>query len=172
MADLEFPLIPTEEGLSAEQDLQAAAEAALAPAPAEAEAAPAPYGRSWAFDFVNRRMVRRGDAPAEVEGVDALVQWCLMAVYSVRYAHAVFTDNFGMEQPYQLLGLADPTPYVLDMERKLKSALTVHDRIVNVQNYRASYDPTQGVLFIEHFEVVTDEEDVIPISGLELLPLD
>lgn len=172
MADLAFPLVPTEEGLSAEQDLEAAAASALAPPEAEAEAIPAPYGRSWSFDFVERHMVRRGGSPAEVEGVGALIQWCLMAVYSVRYAHAVFSDNFGIEQPYDLIGLADPTPYVLDFERRLRAALTVHDRIVDVQNYKARYDPAQGVLTIEHFEVVTDEEQVIPLGGLALIPVD
>jgi hypothetical protein len=173
MADLPFPLIPSEEGLTADQDVEAAAAAALAPAEEAAEEAPIPYGRSWAFDFVNRRMVRRGDAPARVQDTDALIQWCLMAIYSVRYAHAVFSDNFGIEQPYDLLGLADPTPFVLDFENRLRAALTVHDRIVDIQNYEAEYDPAQGVLTIKHFDVVTDEEGVvIPVGGVALTPVD
>lgn len=173
VSELNFPLIPNEEGLSAEEDLAAAVASALTPggAQAVAEPPPRPFGTTWAFDFQNRQMIRRGGRPALVLGLDALRQRCLMAVYSARFAHKVFSDGFGIDRPYQMIGLAVPTPVVLDYERRLRQALEALEGVAEVTEYEGDYDPGQGV-FTCTFTVVSDAGQQIPFDGLRLIPID
>ncbi len=89
LGDLE--LIPADDtALTPEEELEAAAQSALAPEYPEAPVEePEPLGRSSVFDHSRGRFVRRGAAPAQVTGRAALEQWCLNAVYSARFGHAV-----------------------------------------------------------------------------------
>jgi hypothetical protein len=171
--DLGFEMLPPDdEGVSAEADLEAAAASALEDAGAETAAEdeePArPFGRTWVFDFGKGRFVRQGGAPAETRGAGALQMWCLMAVHSARYAHRVFSDDFGMEHPEDPMGRLLTDERVAEYAERLQEALLVHDRIVAVENFDAAFDPSQGVLLIRSFDVVTDDEDRIPFDGLTI----
>lgn len=172
MPDLDFELLPADdEGLSPPEELAASIAGAVAEPGAiipEADPAPTPFGRSWAFDYETRRFIRAGTSPVVTTGAGALKQWILMVVNSARFAHAVFTDEFGMEHPEQGIGDLRAAQIVSDYEQRLREALLVHDRITALQEFRASYDPTQGVLFITYFEVVTDEEEVVPLTDVTL----
>jgi hypothetical protein len=170
--DLGFELIPADDDdlITPEQQL-AAAEAGAMQDPVEqvAEDVPQPFGMSWAYDWQNGQFILQGSSPAEVRELDALREWCLMAIYSARFAHAVFTDEFGLEDPDELFGEIDPEELVGDYEERLREALLVHDRIAAVENFDADWDPTEGVLTINYFDVRTDEDEApLSLAGLRV----
>lgn len=170
-----FDLLPTDDDeVPPEDDVDAAEAAALTEPDAEAELgedAPMPYGRTWLFDFPAGRTQRQGAAPAETRGLGALRMWCLMAIYSARYAHGVFSDEFGMEHPEVPIGELPSDEAAADYGRRLEEALLVHDRVVAVENYKATVNPLEGVLEIETFDVVTDEDERIQFAGV-MVPTD
>lgn len=163
----DFPLVPAGEEVTPELDLAAAAASALDAQDAAVlpDAAPIPFGRTPLFDFETGRMVRAGGDPVWVTGLAAVEQWCLMAAHSARYAHSVFTAAFGMEEPDSPIGevtlIAEETS---DWGERLAEALLVHDRVIAVDavELRAEDD----ALYIDGFEVVTDEEDRLAIGPL------
>jgi hypothetical protein len=172
MPDLDFELLPADdEGLSPADELAASVAGAVAEPGAvqpDANPAPAPFGKTWVFDFETGRFVRAGASPVPTNGFGALQQWVLMAVHSARYAHSVFTDEFGMESPDDGIGELRSAEMVSDYEQRLREAVLVHDRVTALQNFAASYNPIEGVLYISYFEVVTDEEEVVPSGDITL----
>src|SRR5437763_6302393 len=98
----DFSLVPAAESIDPIADLDAAVQNALVvPAGVRAVTPPVeqPLGRSWDFDWELGQFRRIGDSPAEVVGLDAVAQWVQAAIHTARYAHAVFSDEFGMERP-------------------------------------------------------------------------
>lgn len=170
--DLGFELLPAdEEEVSPEAAAEAAAASSLDDPTFELpDEPPEPFGRSWAFDWERGQFVRRGDSPAEVHELAALREWCLMAIYSERYGSAVFSDEFGMQSPDDLIGEAVVPEMLADWEQRLTEALLVHDRITSVENFEASFDPETGVVTIESFDVTTDEADALSLAGEQLTP--
>lgn len=170
--DLGFELLPSDdEGLSPTAARAAAVAGAVAEPGAivpEPDVGPEPIGRSWLFDFEAGRFVRAGSSPLPAHGLAALEQWVLMAAHAARYAHSVFTDEFGMEHPDGGIGELGTAAMISDYEQRLREAILVHDRITALQDFRASYNPIEGVLSIAYFEVVTDEEDVVPLADVTL----
>lgn len=170
--DLDFELLPSDdEGLSPAEELQAAIAGAVAEPGAvipQAEEAPRPLGRTWVFDFEAGRFVRSGGSPAPTSGFGAVQQWVLMAAHTARYAHKVFSDEFGMERPEEGVGELSGTEIVSDYEQHLREAVLVHDRITALDKFVAAVDPLSGDLIITYFEIVTDEEEVISFSNITL----
>jgi hypothetical protein len=129
---------------------------------------PQPLGMSWAFDWDRGRFIRQGNAPAEVRGLDALREWCLMTVNSARFAHTVFSDEFGVDRPDDLIGELDVDEMVSDFEERIREALLVHDRIAGVEDFEADWDPETGILTISEFDVLTDDDMPLDLSGVQL----
>lgn len=165
--DLGFTLIPPDDlGVTSADDLDAAEQAALdTPVTPEPEEPREPFGMSWVFDFERGRFVRNGSDAAQTRGAGALGQWCLMALHSARYAHAVFDDEFGFEEPDDVLG--GTTVLFDDWSLRARDALLVHDRIVDVQ-LDGAYDPTSGVLTLTTFVVTTDEDEQLDMGELSM----
>jgi len=170
--DLDFELLPSDdEGLSPAEELQAAIAGAVAEPGAiipQAEEAPRPLGRTWIFDFEAGRFVRSGGSPAPTSGFGAVQQWVLMAAHTARYAHKVFSDEFGMERPEEGVGELSGTEIVSDYEQHLREAVLVHDRITALDKFVAAVDPLSGDLVISYFEIVTDEEEVVAFSDITM----
>ncbi|MCA1571256.1 MAG: DUF2634 domain-containing protein [Chloroflexi bacterium] len=169
--DLSVELLPAEdEEIDPQADLEAAAASALDDVPAEAPAndPPAPLGKTWLFDFAEGRFLRSGAAPAEGRGFDSIRMWCLMAMHSARYAHPCFGDAFGMEEPEEPIGETVNSELLADYERKLREALTVHDRIVGLVNFEAYFNPLEGVLEIDNFDVVLDDDALVEIGQVSV----
>jgi hypothetical protein len=155
--------------LTPEADLEAAEASALAGVDPLSEAEPPePFGRTPLFNFLEGRYVRAGGSPVFVTGHEALKQWCLMAIYTARFAHpGIFSDEFGMEEPDSVLGeAAEAQEAVSDWGERMREALLVHERIVDVQAFEATFDEDEGVVYVNMFTVVTDEEDEVPVGGL------
>lgn len=164
--DLGFTLLPADDaGLSAADELLAAAASALAPDFTEAPGqAPIPLGRTWLFDFERGVMQRRGTRPAEALGADALEVWCLTAIHSARYGHWVFSDEFGVEEPDEWIGDLPDGVLLRRIERGIRRALTVHDRIEDVTDFVMWADPADGTVYIDSFTLQQDEDDHVRLA--------
>lgn len=168
-------LLPIEdEDLISAADRVAAAEASFLDDPfgpqASSEDPPIPMGKSWAWDAGRERYVREGTAPLEVQGRDALKEWCGAALRTAQGVHPIFSDAFGIEDPDDWIGLADPADALATFEPRAADALTVHDRIEELDDLTASYDPSTGVISIEDLVIVTDEAEAVPLTPFELKP--
>lgn len=172
MSFQDFALLPADDPQSSpDDDLAAAVSGALAlpdqitpidPTPA------APFGISWRFDWQRGQFIRVGQSPAQTAGFDSLAEWCLMAVHSARYAHPVFSDDFGMEEPESVIGEFAEGEALSDWQRAIVEALMVHDRITSVENFELDWDPSQGILTILSMDVVTDEDQTVTVSDVTL----
>lgn len=168
MADL-LPdlLLPSDDLRTPEDDLDAAIAGALEdPATIESEEPPAiPLGMSWAFDWERGRFKRRGGSPAEVRGIDALVQWLEMARRVKRDAHDVFSPQFGMDGPEDWMGHVDVAEAASDYGAQLSEAWGVHDRVASVEDFTAHFEEDEETIFIDRLHVVTDTDQVAAMAG-------
>lgn len=100
--------------------------------------------------------------PIWVTGTETLKQWIQMALHSARFAHSVFSDSFGMELPDSILGTVDVASgdAVADWSERMTEALLVHERILGVEDFSARFDEAAGIMYIDNFTVVTDDEDI------------
>lgn len=161
--DLGLRLLPElEEPLSAEEELELAAASALAPDYPALPGRPAvPLGRTWRFDWAQGRFISRGASPAETEGKGAVEEWCQMALHSARGAHAVFPEDFGVEDPEADVGGLPSSSSLVSLEDRLREALLRHDRITDVEEFEADYDPASDVVTVRRFIVVLDEGEAL-----------
>lgn len=166
--EVNYPMLPEDEGISADDDVAAAVASVLesvVPLPGEA---PEAYGMTWDLDFVNGRMRRQGQEPAKVRGIASSFVWAEMALRTARYAHSAFSDDFGMEHPENILGHVDVGERVGDYEQRMREALIVHDRYVDVVEFDADYSPDSGTLTIHRFVIVTDDQQRVPFGPLRI----
>lgn len=169
-----FELLPIEDTdlIAASEQLEAA-EASITDNPfAQATAAPTPipFGRSWQWDRETERYVRLGTAPVETRGLDTLRAWIYAALQTAQGVHAVFPAAFGIENPDDWIGVVDPTDALVTFEPRANVALKRHNRIEEVDDLTAEYDPGEGVITIEDLVVITDEQEAVPLTEVELTP--
>lgn len=173
MAGLDdFELLPVDDDLTPapEDALNAAVASALGNPEAPVEApddAPPPFGYSWAFDWNAGRFVRQGAAPARVSGVDAFRERCLMAVNSARFAHAVFSRQWGVDIPQHAIGAAGDAAVLAasDWQVAIRDALLAVERCADA-SLTCTYDPVAGQLTVTDLVVVTDEDDTLQFDDL------
>lgn len=170
-ADLGFELLPADDdGVPPDADLDAAESSALEEPELAPEEPPVPFGLTWLFDYEAGRFVRDGSSPKEVRGLDTLAVWCGMAAHTARFAHPIFSANFGTERPDDVLGeAADAQEIASDWAERLRESLSVHDRVASV-DLQTFYDMSTGTLYVSQLEVVTDAEDEDPLrlAGLSV----
>lgn len=169
-----FELLPAgDEDLLSADDLLTAAETSLNDdvfAASGSAPAPIPFGKSWAWDHANERYIRAGTAPLEVRGYDALRQWVYAALQTAQGAHPIFSDEFGIEDPEDWIGLVDPSDAVATFEPRAREALLQHERIEEVDEMNPEYDPDEGIVTIADIVVVTDQAEAVPLTAFELTP--
>jgi hypothetical protein len=168
----DYSLIPADDPQSTPaQDLDAAAAGALQAQTGVAPVDPdpvRPMGSSWLFDWSEGQFVRTGQSPATVSELDALAEWAQMAIHTGRYAHPVFSDQFGMEEPDGVVGEFAVGEALADWQSAIVSALLVHDRVASVENIQLDWDPTTGVLTILSMDIITDEDAAVTVSDVTL----
>lgn len=149
---LDFDLIPPDPGLI-NPDL--ALDAALAPVEDIENEAPRPFGRSWSFDFVAGQFVREGTAPKVVYELDTLIMWVEKTLRTARLAHPIYADEYGMDEPFALVGTVGEDESLTEYQQAVEAALLYHDRIVAVEDFSFSQDPFDESLMAS-FTVVLD----------------
>ena len=122
-----------------------------------------PFGMSWEFDFTAGRFKQGSTGPLRAYGEDALIQWCLMAMNSTRFAHDVFSEAFGVENMDDLIGSVMTSDIAEEFEARVRDALLVHDRITEVEDFAVTFDPASDTLYVDTFSVVTDEDEQVAV---------
>jgi hypothetical protein len=162
-----FELLPAADSLTADSELTAV-DAALEPAgDPVADDSPRVYGRGWAFDFVSGQFTRGGNSPLEVTGLAQLRMWIEKTLRTARMAHPIYSDDYGIDQPYSVIGQPFTPGAAGRYARAISDALLVHDRITQIKDMTFTGGPNDVVLAVS-FTVVTDEEEAtfedIPIG--------
>lgn len=169
--DLDLDLVPADEAaIEPDDDLAAAAASALEdPAVPEVEDPIEPFGYSWQFDYDAGRFFRQGSSPARVSDFGTLREWCMTALNSARFAHAIFSEGFGVTQPQGPVGAAGDVADDLadDWREEAREALLVHDRVAEVE-LTVEYDPVEGAVFVRDLVVTTDEEVDVTFDDLRI----
>lgn len=172
MSFSDFTLIPPDDPQSSPtDDLDASVAGALALPDVTTpvtEDPPMPFGRTWRFDWENGQFVQSGQSPVDAIGLEAVAEWCEMAIHTARYSSPIFTDEFGMERPDEVIGEFAVGEVLADYQRNLIEALMVHERIASIENVELRWDPTVGVLYIDNLDVVTDEDETVTVSDVTL----
>jgi hypothetical protein len=168
----DFTLVPADDPQSTPaEDLAAAAAGALAITDVVTPATPdppQPLGQTWQFDWQAGQFVRTGQSATPVTDLDAVAEWCQAAMHSARYAHPIFSDVFGMEEPDGIIGELAEGEAISDWQRSIVEALLVHDRITSVENISLDWDPTTGILTVLSMDVITDEDQSVTVSNVTL----
>lgn len=162
MAD--FTVIPSDEGLSVDERLEAAL-SGLVPSTDPEE--PRPLGRGWVMDFETGELVAHGSSPARVYGLDNLQAWIEKTLRTARFAHVIYSDEHGVDDPWQDFGRNITPGLQSRIEDKYRTALTVHDRISQVDNFVFARVEGTGILAVS-FRVVVDGDDEDEPITLEL----
>lgn len=167
-ADLEYSVLPTDfPSISAEENLRLAAEEALTAldaAPITGESAiepPVSFGRGWAFDFGTGQFVRFGQSPARIDEETQLQVWIEKTLYTARYAHPIYSFEYGMEPPLaDFVGQANTPGFTSSIATAIKNALIVHDRITDVTDFQFS---TEDEYLEVSFTVNLDNGDTLTV---------
>lgn len=160
----EFELIPDDE---LELDPQEELDTALREFdddledPEELEVPRIPMGKSWMFDVAQKRFVMHGSSPAETHGLNTLKAWIYLALNVARAAHPIYSDEYGMDDPYRLVAWPDEGEYRAAYQQDVINTLRQHDRILEVGDFQ--YELADDALYIT-FTVLTDEEENLEIT--------
>lgn len=150
-----FELIPPDDELSADERLDAALSGFTPEAdPDELR----PFGRGWAFDFEKGEFVAHGSSPARVTGIAQLEMWIEKTLRTARGAHVIYPDDHGMESPWEAYGQVPTAGLLGRLADHIRVALTAHDRISSVEDFRFDRDPGSPLLMVS-FRVIVDGED-------------
>lgn len=121
--------------------------------------APRPVGRSWAFDWIQRRFVKPVGAlgPKPTLGRETLTQWCEKALRTARGAHPVHPPGYGFEPPHggligRPVGTVPP-----DLEARVREALTFHPIISDVDQFEYAWDENDDFLSVSCIVHLADE---------------
>lgn len=99
-----------------------------------------PLAREVAWDFVRDQPIWRSGRPVYVTGADAVLVWAWNCIHTERFAHDVFTGDYGQDLA-ELIG----QPYGNEVRqseaiRKLREALMINPYITAVDQISAVFE--------------------------------
>lgn len=131
---------------------------------------PEPVGRSWAYDFQQRRFVSgpNGHSPANTFGDATTRGWIEKVMNTDRGAHPVHPDEYGIEKLGE--GFGGPTSLFPtgDYEHRIREALLFHPRIADVRDFAWDVDAADEAIAVD-FVVLLDDDTEIELAGVRLL---
>lgn len=130
-------------------------------------APPQSPGRSWAFNFVTNRFVVRASGVSQTRGLETLRQWIEKALRTDRGAHPIYSDHYGMERPFDIIGMPLVAINSDDLQQRIEDTLILHPLIGSVQDFAMDYDPLDTILNVSFTVVLTDEQ-VLTVNDLRL----
>ena len=102
--------------------------------PQQAEPAPR-YGKSWLFDFKKGDFVVDGAGRVtEADGHRAWIQWCVFTVLTQRFAHVIYSFDYGTELK-EALRQPSRRAVEAELERVINEALLADPRTEMVRNF-------------------------------------
>lgn len=134
------------------------------------ETTPPPIGRGYAFDPRLKGFVvgTSGKGVLATRGLDTLKVWILKAIFTMKGVHPIYSDNYGMEDPFAAIGGSMMENALGGYEEMLRDALTYNPRISDITEYAAEPTP-MGDGYSVSFQVVLDDDTVIPVSNLQVV---
>jgi hypothetical protein len=123
-----------------------------------------PLGRSFAFDPFERKFVVGDGAhgPRETRGFDTLGFWIQKALATERGTSPIHSDDYGLQDVDGVIGT--PADILTSRASRVRDALTFHPRITDVRNYSAIHEDPDAQWVTESFDVVLDDETIVPLS--------
>lgn len=111
-----------------------------APNTALAASGTLPLAREVAWDFLQDQPIWHSGRPVYVTGADAVLVWTWNCIHTERFAHDVFTSDYGQDLA-KLIG----QPYGDEIRqseaiRKLREALLINPYITAVDQISASFE--------------------------------
>ena len=98
------------------------------------------YGKSWLFDFEKGDFVTDGAGRVvEADGHTAWVQWCVKAVLTERFAHVIYSTDYGSEIE-QALKQPSRKAVEAELERVITEALLVDPRTELVKDFAFQWE--------------------------------
>lgn len=132
--------------------------------PSDFISAEEPFGIDIAYDFSTGDV--KGTVGGNLNVVDetvALIQWCAFALLTRRGEYLIYGEDFG-GTIHELLGQLPEDQMRTEIPTRVREALLVHERIIDVKNFRFATLPS-GTLEVT-FDVVTDDEESFRFEGL------
>jgi Protein of unknown function (DUF2634) len=128
-----------------------------------------PYGKSYQFDFAAGRFtVIPNKGPLQTNHLMTLKAWIEKCLLTARAAYPIYSDDYGVDNPSEGIGLQYTDELIGQMETNIEEALTQHPRILSVQSFASDYDPAEEELFVSFTCVVDGEDNDIAITGLAI----
>lgn len=159
--DLTIGVIPSENPVfTPEENLRLAAAEAVDNALSVNPAVPGEQvvtGRGWAFDFAAGQFRRQGTSPAGVSGDDQVKAWIEKTIYTARFAHPVFSDQYGVDGITDFIGRNDPAAESL-IASAIRDALLVHDQIEDVTDF--VFQREGEALFVDFSVTLTNSSTI------------
>lgn len=124
-----------------------------------------PLGKSWKFAFAPTVgfVTNRGQGPLATFGIDTLKGWIDKCLHTARGAHPIHPPNYGVVDPFSLIGKHFDSHEQASYEDRVIEALLFHPRIAAVRDFGTSFDPDDEVLSIE-MTVVLDDDTAVPVG--------
>ena len=148
--DLNLGVIPSENPVfTSEENLRLAAAEAVAntlevnPVETDEEII---VGRGWSFDFSTGQFRRQGATVARISGEDQIKTWIEKAIYTARFSHPVYSDQYGIEGLTDIIGRQEPGNRVI-IEAAIRDTLLVHDQIAEVGDF--TFEESGEALFVD-----------------------
>lgn len=168
----DFELLPADQAEIVDADeALAAAEASALDDPLSAtdtESPPIPFGRTPPFDYAKGRFVRLGDGAIPwVTGKDALREWLAASFQTGRGGSPIYSEDIGFENLNDYLGDVDPAEQMATLEERLRDATHAHERVLDIDDYEADFDPKTGVIELTDLTIITDEAEAVMVGNFE-----
>lgn len=126
-----------------------------------------PLGKGYAFDFTRRQFVRAGRTPAVTHGDQTLREWVAKAIHTERGAHPIHSDEYGMDDPFRLIGSPVRGAAVAQYEQDLVRCLTTHPRIADVRDFGVTDDEDGKAIWLT-FLIVLDDDTELSFDPFQL----
>lgn len=127
-----------------------------------------PFGRTAPFDYATGRFIRTGDGAIPwVSGRAALREWIYAALQTGRGGSPIYPDDYGFEALNNYLGEVDPSEQMATLEDRLRGCIQFHDRIEDLDDYGAEFDPKTGVIELTDFTIITDEAEAVVVGDFD-----
>lgn len=132
------------------------------------DAPPPPLGRSWAYDFQASSFVQGISGVAQTRGISTLKQWVEKCLRTDRGAHPIYSDDFGIVRPFDMIGMALTDVNPDDLEQRIREALTKHPSIADIDDFDMTYSPDGDEFLLVTFTVKLIDQQSIPLLSLQL----
>ncbi len=125
------------------------------------------YGDSWSFNFTTGEFDLNPDGTVvDLNGLGALNAWITKALSTARYGYPIYANYYGSEIE-RIIGTKKAVASVTaDVEKMIREALIIDDRITDVGNFRHTIQNDQ---IYTTFDVLSFNDTLKNLTNLAVL---